>query len=73
MGRSVYGKKKQVALTLLRTIRPTLTSQQTRSIKGQILSGDIDSAIRGLRRLCLDGACVCKEAGDEYEQKCSML
>ena len=59
MGRSEYGKKEQVALILLRTIRPMLTRQQTRSIKGQILSGDIDSAIRGLRRLCQDGACVC--------------
>lgn len=73
MGRSVYGKKEQVALILLRTIRPTLTRQQTRSIKGQILSGDIDSAIRGLRRLCPDSACTCKESGDEHEQKCSML
>lgn len=69
----MYGKKERAALRLLRAIRPMLTRQQTRSIKGKILSGEIDSAIRGLRRLCPGDACTCKETGDEHEQKCSML
>lgn len=50
-----------------------LTRQQTRSIKGQILSGEIDSAICGLRRLCPDDACTYEEAGDKYGQKRSMF
>ena len=73
MDRPVCKNKELEALMLLKAMRPMLTRQQIRSIKGQILSGEIDSAIRGLRRLCPDGACVCKEAGDEYEQKRSML
>lgn len=73
MDRPVCKNKELEALMLLKAMRPMLTRQQIRSIKGQILSGEVDSAIRGLQRLCQDDACICKEAGGACEQKRSML
>ena len=39
------------ALIQLKATRDRLTKQQYRTIKGQILAGDPDGAMRGLRRL----------------------
>lgn len=42
---------KKNALYNLRKERPNLTLQQYRTIKGQILAGDIEGADRGLRKI----------------------
>ena len=39
------------ALIALRKERSNLTSQQFRTLKGQILAGDVDGAKKGLQRL----------------------
>lgn len=65
--------EKKAALAILRTIRSRLTRQQTQTIRGQILSGEIDSAIRGMKRLCLNNGHECHKAGDGYEPESSML
>ena len=65
--------EKKAALEILRTIRSRLTRQQTQTIRGQILSGEIDSAIRGMKRLCLNNGREYHKAGDEYEPESSML
>lgn len=39
------------ALRELRRERPNLTSQQFKTLKGQILAGDIEGAEKGLGRL----------------------
>lgn len=42
---------KDAALKALRQHKRALTAQQMRTVKGQILSGDIGGAMRGLKRL----------------------
>lgn len=39
------------ALLILRNVKPWLTKQQYKTIRGQILSGDADAAMRGLRNV----------------------
>ena len=39
------------AMTLLKTHRLNLTQQQYRTLKGQILSGNTDGAMKGLQKL----------------------
>lgn len=39
------------AMRYLKRARPALTLQQFRTIKGQILAGDADGAMRGLERV----------------------
>lgn len=41
----------QGAFYVLNTNKKNLTKQQYRTIKGQILSGDIEGAMKGLQRL----------------------
>ena len=43
--------KMQTALAYLKKKKPELTVQQYRTIKGQILAGDEDGAIRGIDRV----------------------
>ena len=45
-----------VAFAQLKTARRKLTPQQYRTLKGQILAGDSDGAMRGLMTLMLRGA-----------------
>ena len=42
---------KNAALRVLRDHRDRLTRQQLATLKGQILAGDAEGAMRGLRRL----------------------
>ena len=39
------------ALILLKGARPRLTSQQYKTLRGQVLAGDSDGALRGLRKI----------------------
>lgn len=39
------------ALLILRNVNPWLTKQQYKTIRGQILSGDADAAMRGLQNV----------------------
>ena len=41
------------ALIRLKGARPHLTPQQYRTLRGQVLAGDPDGAMRGLRKLLL--------------------
>lgn len=41
------------ALGTLRNYKPQLTRQQFLTLKGQILAGDADGAMRGLKKLLL--------------------
>lgn len=41
------------ALGHLRNAKPQLTRQQYKTIKGQILAGDADGAMRGLKKILL--------------------
>lgn len=41
----------QTALNEIRKYRELLTTQQIRTLKGQVLSGDTDGAMRGLDKL----------------------
>lgn len=41
------------ALIRLKGARPRLTVQQYRTLRGQVLAGDPDGAMRGLRKLLL--------------------
>lgn len=41
------------ALIQVKGARPHLTAQQYRTLKGQVLAGDPDGALKGLRRLLL--------------------
>lgn len=41
------------ALMRLKWARPHLTPQQYRTLRGQVLAGDPDGAMRGLRKLLL--------------------
>lgn len=49
----------QAALKEIRKNKQLLTTQQMRTLKGQVLSGDVDGAMKGmnklLRRFALDG------------------
>lgn len=51
----------QTAMNEIRKYRKLLTMQQKRTLKGQVLSGDIEGAMRGLdkliRRALLFGDC----------------
>lgn len=44
-------EKMHAALSYLKKNKPVLTVQQYRTIKGQILAGDEDGAIRGIDRV----------------------
>ena len=44
-------EKMRAALAYLKKKKPELTVQQYRTIKGQILAGDEDGAIRGIDRV----------------------
>lgn len=41
----------QTAMNEIRKCRELLTTQQERTLKGQVLSGDIEGAMRGLDKL----------------------
>lgn len=41
----------QTAMIEIRKYRELLTTQQERTLKGQVLSGDIEGAMRGLDKL----------------------
>lgn len=41
----------QTALNEIRKYRELLTTQQIRTLKGQVLSGDTEGAMRGLNKL----------------------
>lgn len=41
------------ALIRLKGARPHLTTQQYKTLRGQVLAGDPDGAMRGLRKLLL--------------------
>ena len=43
------------AINLLKNQKKQLTPQQFRTIKGQILSGNIDGAMKGLQRITKKG------------------
>ena len=73
MARCVNGQKERGAILALGKLRENLTRQQIRSLRGQILSGEIDSAMRGVKRLRLKCECEKNKAGDGYEPEGSML
>jgi hypothetical protein len=41
----------QKALTYIKFCRDRLTPQQYRTLKGQVLAGDADGALRGLQKI----------------------
>lgn len=41
----------RAAMMMLKTYHASLTRQQIRTLKGQVLAGDIDGAMRGLDRI----------------------
>lgn len=43
--------KIEQARELLRIVKPHITSQATRTIKGQMKAGDYDGAITGMKRI----------------------
>ena len=43
------------ALVFLRGARGSLTAQQYKTLRGQVLSGDADGAMKGLREILLTG------------------
>ena len=43
------------ALMRLKGARPRLTAQQYRTLRGQVLAGDAEGAMRGLRKLLTQG------------------
>lgn len=43
------------AYRLLASIRRKLTVQQVRTIRGQLRAGDVDGAVRGIKRLMAGG------------------
>ena len=43
------------ALVHLRGARPHLTPQQYRTLRGQVLAGDAEGAMKGLRKILLIG------------------
>ena len=49
--RSAYSRNVAAALKRLEACRGTLSAQQFKTIKGQIIAGDICGAEKGLRRL----------------------
>lgn len=44
------------ALLQLRACRDRLTAQQYNTLRGQVLAGDGDGALKGLRKILLKGA-----------------
>ena len=73
MARCVNGQKERGAILALGKLRENLTRQQIRSLRGQILSGEIDSAMRGMEHLRLKCEREQSKAGDEYEPEGSVL
>lgn len=73
MGRAIEGKRERSAMLALGKLRQNLTRQQIRSLRGQILSGEIDSAMRGVERLRLKCEREQSKAGEEYEPEGSVL
>ena len=43
-------------LIRLKNARPKLTKQQYKTLKGQVLAGDPDAAMRGLKKLLLQSS-----------------
>ena len=43
--------KNVAALTLLKNYRHRLTSQEYKTLRGQALAGDVDGAVRGLKKI----------------------
>ena len=41
------------ALLQIKGARPHLTPQQYRTLRGQVLAGDVDGALKGLRKILL--------------------
>jgi hypothetical protein len=39
------------ALNILKEARPQLTAQQYKTLRGQVLAGDVNGALRGLRKI----------------------
>ena len=60
-------------MLVLGKLRKNLTRQQIRSLRGQILSGEIDSAMCGIERLRLKCEREKSKAGGGYEPESSML
>ena len=50
------------AFILLRGFREKLTKQQYKTLKGQILAGDSDGAMRGLQKILGRGDCIAGKA-----------
>lgn len=48
------------ALIQIKACRNRLTAQQYKTLKGQVLAGDADGALRGLRAILLKGGAPCK-------------
>ena len=48
------------ALLHVKACRDRLTAQQYKTLKGQVLAGDPDGALRGLRAILRKGAQPCK-------------
>lgn len=48
------------ALIQVKACRGRLTAQQYRTLKGQVLAGDPDGALKGLRAILRKGAQPCK-------------
>lgn len=46
----------EAALKLLGQYRDVLTRQQLLTLRGQIKSGDVDGAVKGLTRIIIGGA-----------------
>lgn len=47
-----------IAFFRLKAARNKLTKQQYRTLKGQVLTGDVDGAMRGLQTILMRGAKV---------------
>lgn len=73
MGRYVNGQRERGAILALGKLRKNLTRQQIRSLRGQILSGEIDSAMCGMERLRLKCEREQNKAGDGYEPEGPVL
>lgn len=73
MGRAIEGKRERSAMLALGKLRQNLTRQQICSLRGQILSGEIDSAMRGMEHLRLKCERERSKAGEEYEPEGSVL
>jgi hypothetical protein len=58
------------ALVRLRGARPHLSAQQHKTLRGQVLAGDSDGAMRGLRKiLLLEGSNAIKTGNKRFTKK----